>query len=77
MSRTQTQTQKIIKYLLRHPKGITQADAIQRFGCYRLSARIFDIKEAGYNVTTTIEETIHADGSVSRFARYFLHGEKV
>lgn len=76
MSRIQNQNQKIIKYLKRHPKGITQADAI-KLGCYRLSARIFDIKELGYNITTTIEENIHADGSVSRFARYYLHGEKV
>jgi hypothetical protein len=72
-SRIISQNQKILKYMKTHRRGITQKDAASLFGCYRLSARIFDLKEQGNNIYKEMEEVVHADGSISRFARYFLH----
>ena len=60
-----SQTQKILRALQTRP--LTQADAIDLCRCYRLAARINDLRAAGHNIIT---ETIEHDGI--RFARYHL-----
>ncbi len=35
-------------------KKITALDALKRYGCLRLAARILEIKNAGYNVKTNM-----------------------
>ena len=52
---TTSQAQKIRNYLERGNK-ITQLEALNLFGCFRLSARIHDIKESGCDVNTEIIE---------------------
>jgi hypothetical protein len=47
--------------------GITQLQALEKWGCMRLSARINDLRKAGLNIIT---HTIHANGK--SFARYTL-----
>ena len=42
------QTEKILQFMQENGK-ITQKDAV-KFGCYRLSARIHDLKEMGYKI---------------------------
>ena len=44
-----TQTQQILTALQQGDR-ITPIDALSRFGCFRLSARIADIKRQGYRV---------------------------
>lgn len=72
--RTQTQCDKIMRYMKTHKKGITQALAVDLFSCYRLSARIHDIREMGYEVTTIQESKKNDDGHVVNYARYVLEG---
>lgn len=44
-----TQTQRIRRHLLRH-NSITPLQALNRYGCLRLAARIWELKKAGFSV---------------------------
>lgn len=68
----QTQNKKILHYLETHKRGITNVDAAEKFHCYRLSGRIFDLRQMGYDIETYYEQHENEDGSRSRYARYFL-----
>lgn len=46
-----SQCKKILAYL-KEGNGITSAIAVTKFGCYRLAARISDLKKKGYNIGT-------------------------
>lgn len=70
------QADRIINYMKRHENGITQREAIY-LGCYRLSARIHDMKAAGHVIATDIITVKSTDGSTARIARYRLIKEKV
>lgn len=67
-----SQNKMILKYLQTHRRGITGIDALQKFGCYRLSARISDLRELGYDIRTDMENNKLNNG---RHARYFLMEE--
>jgi hypothetical protein len=64
-----TQSQAILDHLRSHPAGLTQADAIRLFGCYRLAARISDIRngmlERGESLPTIVEP--HDGGTHARY----------
>lgn len=47
----QTQCQMILRYMQANG-GITQAEAIDKFRCYRLAARIADLRRAGHDIIT-------------------------
>lgn len=47
--KTSRQTARIIRYM-ESGKSITPLQALNLFGCLRLSARIFDIREMGYKI---------------------------
>lgn len=47
--------------------GITQLQALEKWGCMRLSARINELRRAGINIIT---HTIHANGK--SFAKYTI-----
>jgi site-specific recombinase XerD len=46
-----TQNEAILE-MLREGRRITQIDALQRVGCFRLAARIFDLRGKGHNIET-------------------------
>jgi len=46
-----TQNDKIKAYLTKG-KAITPIDALNKFGCFRLSARIKDLRNEGLNIAT-------------------------
>jgi len=39
---------------LQNGNSITTLDALNLFGCFRLGARIFDLKQLGYNIVNTM-----------------------
>lgn len=47
------QKQQIAKYLSKG-KSITPMDALKKFGCFRLAARIADLRNEGINIATKI-----------------------
>lgn len=67
-----TQNEMILNHLKEHENGITQADAVERYGCYRLSARISDLRSEGYDITTESETKKNRYGVACTYARYKL-----
>jgi hypothetical protein len=47
----QTQNQMILSYLEKG-KSLTPLDALNKFGCFRLAARISDLRKDGLNIAT-------------------------
>lgn len=66
-----SQTQQILDYLLTG-NAITPIEALNLFGCFRLSARCFDIREIGIDVKT---KTINT-GKKS-YASYYLEQKEI
>jgi hypothetical protein len=48
-----TQKQQIEAYLTKG-KSLTPIDALTKFGCFRLAARIADLRNEGLNIATKI-----------------------
>lgn len=65
-----SQTDEILKHLKKH-KVITPAEAYSKYGVYRLSARILELRQAGYNILTSIIEKTGRRGT-KHFAEYRL-----
>ena len=61
-----TQATQILSALKRGEK-LTPLQALKRYGCMRLAARIKDLRDAGYEINTTLTRT-----QGSRVARYSL-----
>ena len=51
MSKKNTQLIRILNHLLEH-ETITPLEALSEYGCYRLGARIADLRNRGYNIET-------------------------
>ena len=66
MKSTDSQT-ALIKGWLLNGRSITQLDALNMFGCFRLAARISDIREQGVNVMTEMVTV-----NDKRIAQYYL-----
>lgn len=61
-----SQNTLILKALMKGAR-LTPMDALNRFGCFRLSARVADLKKAGHKVQV---RTVHLNGK--SFAQYYL-----
>lgn len=71
-----SQNEMILKYLQTHKRGITPQIAYEKFGCMRLSGRIFDLKEQGKKISTTMIDVPNRFGETCRVALYRLMEEK-
>ena len=71
-TKASSQNGRILKYLDKHKEGITPMDALKYFGCFRLSARIHDLRDKGYEIKTIKETKKNAEGNVCNYARYVL-----
>lgn len=61
----------ILNHLKEHG-SITNAEAATLYGCYRLSARIFEFRKAGYYISTIMEDGKTRYGRRCRYGRYVL-----
>ena len=75
MQNTQAQSKMILEHLKTHG-SIDLYQAAELFGCFRLSARIYDLKEAGHKIESVMMDGINRFGARTRFARYTLIGKK-
>ena len=66
-----TQNELILDHLRKHG-SITQAEAVERFGCYRLGARIWDLKKRGIKIDRSIQCGQNRYGERVVYARYTL-----
>tara|TARA_R100000742_G_C4176792_1_gene13244 strand:- start:36 stop:242 length:207 start_codon:yes stop_codon:yes gene_type:complete len=64
MSQNQTQNYQILNYL-KKGKTITQVEAYHKFGCWRLSARIFDLRKK-YDIKTV--NVTHNDKTYAQYS---------
>ena len=69
------QEQKIIDYVERFG-SITTLDAFRDLAITRLSARIFNIKNMGYKVTSIREISKNRFGEYVNYSRYFIEKEQ-
>jgi hypothetical protein len=62
-----TSQTKLIEQHLRSGQSITPMDALNLYGCFRLGARIWDLKEKGMNIVTEMVRS-----GKKRYAMYRL-----
>ncbi len=73
---TMSQRDMILRYM-EDFGSITPAQAMDEFGCYRLSARIWDIRNhLGRKVRAEMVERVNRYGHKTRFAKYSLDEEE-
>jgi hypothetical protein len=64
-----TQNDAIKQHLL-SGKPITPLDALQKYGCFRLAARIDELRKAGLDIETLTEKR-----NGKQYASYVLRGQ--
>lgn len=70
-----TKTQMVLKHL-ESGRSITSLEAFREYGATRLSAIIFNLRNRGYDISSTDREELDRTGSRARFVEYRLHGRK-
>ena len=68
-NKAKTQCKKILRYLETHKRGLSQKDAYDKFGCFRLGARIWDLRSKGYDIETEYDTYVNEDGHNVRYGR--------
>ena len=72
-STTRSQKAAILNYLLTG-KSLSQLEAAEMFGCWRLGARCYDLREDGYRIET---EMVTNESTGKRFARYYMSKDEI
>ncbi len=63
---------KVLSYLMAN-QSITALQALNSCGTMRLSARIWDLRRDGHDISTEMVYGTNEDGEQFRYARYHLH----
>lgn len=66
-----TQCERILRHLQDYG-SITQAEAVTEYGCYRLGARIWDLKARGVPIRSESVTGKNRYGERTSFSRYSL-----
>lgn len=66
-----TQNERILRYLDENG-SITQLEAMQEFGIYRLASRISDLKRQGFKIRREMVKGRNRYDEPTSFARYSL-----
>ena len=69
------QAQRVLDYIEEFG-SITSLDAFRDLGITRLSAVVFDLRQAGYNVQADTESHKNRYGELAHFSRYYIPREK-
>jgi len=67
MSIQETQNSRVLDHL-KCGNTITPLDALELFGCFRLGARIFELRQEGHQ----IEKTMVTNDEGNKYAEYWL-----
>lgn len=68
---TASQCERILEWL-NAGNSLTPLEALDKFGCNRLGARIYDLKDRGHVITSRLVPVINRDGGTCRVAQYSL-----
>lgn len=66
-----TQNQRLIEYL-KENGSITQLEALNELGIFRLASRINDLKRMGYDIGGEMVDITNRFGEIAKVKRYFL-----
>lgn len=66
-----SQSEAILDYMM-DGNRINPLTALNYFGCFRLAARIADIKKMGAPVKSEIITVTHGNGMTKRYKEYFI-----
>jgi len=72
MKKVLSQNERIIRYLKKHPTGLTRLQALDKFECINLPGRICELRESGYNIASVWQEKKKLNGETKRFVQYRL-----
>ena len=67
-----SQTDSLLRYLERHPKGISPLTALEWLGTFRLAARVHELRAQGHRIETRF---VNLSGG-GRVANYVLLEKK-
>lgn len=67
--------EKILRHL-QEVGPITPLEALEQYGCYRLGARIYELRHDGHVINTELVEGKDRFGQPMRYARYSLIKKK-
>lgn len=65
------QRDMILNHLKKHG-SITPVEAMNDYGCMRLGARIWDLRDLGYDIETKMETSKNRYGQTICYAKYIL-----
>ena len=68
-----TQTEKILEHMKVYG-SITQVEAYNRYAIFRLGARIYDLRRAGYGIRSESVKGTNRFGETMHYSRYRLEG---
>ena len=68
-----TQYDRVLQHLKRNGK-LSQKQAINLYGCYRLSAVIYLLKKDGYKISSDFKSGKNRFGDIVSWAEYKLEG---
>lgn len=69
--RTETQCEKVLHYMQRFG-SITPVEALDNIGCFRLAARIADLRGQGVQIKAERETHVNRLGDRATYTRYSL-----
>lgn len=69
-----TRNERVLQYM-QDFGSISSLEAFRDLGCTRLSAAVFQLKQAGYNIQTQREKAKNRYGETVYFCRYSLGGK--
>ena len=72
MKKKLSQSERIIRYLMKHKTGLTRLQALDKFDCINLPGRICELRESGYHIESVWVERVRRDGEVKKFVQYRL-----
>jgi len=64
-----SQNKQILK-ALQQGRRLTPLAALQEFGCFRLGARIYDLRKEGYEIESELKSE-----NGKQYSEYYLRGE--
>lgn len=68
-----TQTELVLRHLKKHG-SLSSLEAMKEYGIMRLGARIWDLRDAGWDIETQNEKSINRYGVKVSYANYVLRG---
>ena len=72
IKRTDSQFTMVLKHL-KYKGSITSMEAIKLYSITRLSGRIYELRNAGYDITSVPVESINIFGKKTEFVKYVLN----